>query len=134
MPNYNRTAYYLDRDAVRTALREEIGIRGVSYVEIGEQTGISPAGLGRFMDDTKGVSLTGDALITVIKWINGADVNRYIRRRRSVQRHVDTFEQRKLRTGAAYLKSLGVEAEAGETSVDAMMRLIATAKQNGFLG
>lgn len=133
MPDYNRTAYYLDKDAVRAIVAEEISIRGVSYTEIFEQTGVGAAGLGRFMDPTKNAGLTGDALVTLVKWA-GRDVNRVVKRRRSVVRHVDTFEQRKLRTGQAYLKSLGVEAEAGETSVDALMRLVATAKENGFLG
>lgn len=134
MPDYNRTAYYLNREAVRLAMLEEIGIRGVSYTEIAEETGVQAAGIGRFMDPTKNASLSGDALITLIKWMGRGNVDQYVARRRSVRRHVDTFEQRKLRTGSAFVKSLGVEADSGETSVDVLMRLVAKARENGFLG
>lgn len=133
MPDYNRTAYYIDRDAVRAIVAEEIAVRGVSYAEIFEQTGVGAAGLGRFMDPDKKAGVSGDAMVTLLKWA-GADINRAVKRRRSVARHVDTFEQRKLRAGQAYLKHLGVETETGETSVDALMRLVKVAKENGFLG
>ena len=125
-------SHLVNGDAV-FLVAEEIAIRGVSYAEIFEQTGVGAAGLGRFMDPDKKAGVSGDAMVTLLKWA-GADVNRAVKRRRSVTRHVDTFEQRKLRTGQAYLKSLGIEAGPGETSVDALMRLVATAKENGFLG
>lgn len=132
MPNYRRTAWYIDSEAVRALILAEFGIRGVTQVQVGEETGLYAANLGRFLN-TKNTTMTGDSLITLIKWAGG-DVNRYIRRRRSVTRHTDTFEQRKLRTAAAYLKSQGVELEDGESSTDALMRLVDMAKQNGFLG
>lgn len=131
MPNYRRTAWYIDSDAVRELIREEFSIRGVTQVQVGEETGLYAANLGRFLN-TKNTTMTGDSLITLIKWAGG-DVNRFIRRRRSVARHTDTFEQRKLRTAAAYLKSQGVQLEEGESSTDALMRLVEAAKQNGFL-
>lgn len=132
MPNYNRSAYYLDLPGIRQTLRDEIAIRGVSYSEIQEQTGVLAVGIGRFLDPAKNLTLNTDSLITLIKWAGG-NVDRFVKRRRTVARHTDTFEQRKLRTGQAYLRSLGVEPEIGETSVDVLMRLVNTAKENGFL-
>lgn len=132
MPNYRKTAWYIDSDAVRKMMIEELGIRGVSHVQVGEETGVYAANLGRFLNVTN-TSMTGDSLVTLIKWAGG-DVNRFLRRRRSVARHTDTFEQRKLRTAAAYLKSQGVALEEGESSTDALMRLVELAKNNGFLG
>lgn len=132
MPNYGRSAYYLDSAAIRTAVVNEISVRGVSYREIEEQTGVLAAGIGRFVNPDRKTTLNTDSLVTLIKWA-GLDVNRFVKRRRTVARHTDTFEQRQLRKAAAYLNSQGVSAEQGETAVDALMRLVASAKQNGFL-
>ena len=132
MPNYSRTAYYLDVAAVRQLVIEEIAIRGTNFREIEEQTGVLAVGLGRFLNPDKGVSLSGDGLLTMIKWA-GADVNRFVKRRRSISRHTDTFEQRQLRKAQAFVKNLGVEATTTESSVDVLMSLVAEAKAKGFL-
>lgn len=134
MPNYQRTAYYLDVDGIRNAVLAEVTVRGVNYVEIQEQTGILAAGIGRFLNPNKELrtSLTGDGLVTLVKWA-GLEVNRFVKRRRTIAKHTDSHEQRKLRLGNEYLKSQGVEIQQGETSVDALMRLVAQAKENGFL-
>lgn len=134
MPNYRRTAYFLDVDAIRTAVREEVAIRGCSHVEIGEQTGIHGAGIGRFLATNldRQTSLDGDGLVTLIKW-SGREVNSFIKRRKTVARHTDNAEQRKIRAAAQFVKSLGGDVEPGENPVDALIRLVATAKENGFL-
>jgi hypothetical protein len=132
MPNYQRTAYYLDVDAVRELVQNEIAIRGVNYVEIQEQTGVLAVGLGRFLNPRQNVSLHHDGLITMIKWAGG-EVNRFVKRRRTVARHTDTFEQRQLRKGQAFVQNLGVQPEQSESSVDVLMRLVAEAKEKGFL-
>lgn len=132
MPNYGRTAYFLDDDAIRMAVATEVGVRGISYREIEEQTGVLAVGIGRFLNPDRKATLHVDGLLTLIKWA-GLDVNRFVKRRRTVARHTDTYEQRQLRKAAAYLESQGVSAEQGETAVDALMRLVASAKENGFL-
>lgn len=134
MPNFQRTAYYLDVDAIREAVLAEVAVRGVNYVEIQEATGVLAAGIGRFLNPNKELrtSVSGDALITLIKWA-GLEVNRFVRRRKTIAKHTDSHEQRKLRLGQEYLKSQGVEIQQGETSVDVLMRLVAEAKAKGFL-
>lgn len=132
MPNYGRTAYYLDTEAIRVAVAAEVALRHLSYTEIGEQTGVLPAGIGRFLDPQKKAVLHHDGMITLIKWA-GLDIKSFIKRRRTISRHTDTFEQRKLRQGAEFLKEQGVPLEQGESSVDALLRLLAEAKRNGFL-
>lgn len=132
MPNYGRSAYFLDTEAIREAVAAEVSIRGVNYTEMEEQTGVLAVGIGRFLNPRTSSALATDGLVTLVKWA-GLDVNRFVKRRRTIARHTDTFEQRKLRTGQAYVKSLGVETEQGESSVDTLMRLVAEAKKNGFL-
>lgn len=132
MPNYGRTAYYIDVDAIRNLVRDEVSVRGVSYTEIQEQTGILSVGLGRFLNPRTQLSLHHDALVTLVKWA-GSDVARFVKRRKSMARHTDTFEQRQLRNGQAFIKNLGVQTDQSETSVDVLMRLVAEAKEKGFL-
>lgn len=130
MPNYNRTAWYIDSDGIRELVRTEIGIRGCSNVEIFEQTGVAASSIGRFLGENQ--TLAGDSLVTLVKWA-GSDINRFVKRRRSVSRHRDTHEQQKLRAAALFLKSKGITGEAGETPVDTLVRLLAVAENNGFL-
>jgi hypothetical protein len=132
MPNNSRSAWYIDREAVRALLRDEMSIRGTNFTEVEEQTGVLSISLGQFVHPERRRDLATDNLITIIKWAGG-DVNRFIKRRRSVVRHVDTYEQRELRRGTAFLKSQGVELAPGESAVEAMSRLLAQARENGFL-
>ena len=130
MPNYNRTAWFIDVDGIRELVRTEIGIRGSNYTEIFEQTGVAASSLGRFLNENQ--TLVGDALVTLVKWA-GSDTNRFIKRRRSVAKHKDSYEQQKLRAAALFLKAKGIAGEPGETPVDTLVRLLATAEENGFL-
>lgn len=130
VPNYNRTAHYVNAEKIRADFAEEMKIRGCSFAEVGEQTGILPVGLGRF---ARGGTLHADAYVTLIKWFGGS-VDRYVGRRKSMIRHTDTYEQRQLRNGSAFLNNhLGVKPQEGESAVDAMMRLLAQAKEKGLL-
>ena len=130
MPNYNRTRYYIDVDAIRVLFNNEKALRGVSLAEIEEQTGVLAVGLSRFSSGKQ--TLSGDSLITLIKWANG-DVLRFIKRRGTAHKHVDTPEMRQLRIGAAFLHSMDVTVEQGESPVDTMIRLLAKAKERGLL-
>jgi hypothetical protein len=129
MPNYNRTKYYIDTDAVRDLLISERQVRGATFADVSQQTGINAVSLNRFV--TKQQLLSGDGLLTVIKWGNG-EVNRFVKRRGQVYRHTDTAEQRKLREGQAFLSELGVPADSKENPIDAMIRLLAVAKSRGL--
>lgn len=131
MPNYQRTRYYLDVEAVRELFRKERAIRGTTLAVIQEQTGIGQVSLSRFSSSNQ--TLEANALLTIIKWCNG-NLNDYVKRRGTAYKHSDTYEQKQLRNAAAYLKHLGVELEAGESPVDAMLRMLDVAKSNGFMG
>jgi hypothetical protein len=122
MPNLRRTAYFIDPDMVRDALRSEMGIRGSTQVSIAENTGILLTGISRFLANNQ--TLHGDSLVTLIKWM-GLDVNRFIKRRGRLSRHTDTYEQTQLRKALAFVESQGVKLQPGESPVDALMALVA---------
>lgn len=127
MPNLRRTTWFLDTDKIRQALRDEMGIRGATQVQVGEECGILGTGVSRFLVQRQ--TLHGDALVSVIKWIGG-DVNRFIVRRGRYVRHTDTYEQRQLRKASAFLAHQGVALKPGESPVDALMELVAKAKED----
>lgn len=127
MPDYGRSAYYVDMEAVRAFLREEIGIRGLNYQEIEEQTGIQSVSLGQFLHPDRQASMSLNNTVTAIKWAGGT-IDRFVKRRRTIARHSDTHEQRELRKGVAFLRSMDFELEPGESPVDALMRLAASLK------
>lgn len=126
MPNFRRTTWFIDADKIRTALRDEMGVRGASQVRVAEETGILATGVGRFL--SRAQTLQGDALMSLVKWM-GMDPNRFLTRRGRISSHRDSYEQQQLRKALAYLKSQGVEVQPGESPVDALMALVA--KSNG---
>jgi hypothetical protein len=127
---YNtRTTWYLDKDAVRKAFVEEKTVRGVTYKEVEEQTGINNVSLNRFANGLQNVS--GDAAITLIKW-SRANITEFVKRRGRAYQHKDTPEQAKIRTAQQFLSDLGVEVDPAEHPFDAMARLISQAKDKGL--
>lgn len=129
MPIPANTVYYLDAADIRDFFVSEYKIRQLSLREISQQTGIHEVALGQFKNGHR--SLAADALLTLIKWGNG-NVNNFIKRRGNAYKHNDTPDQRQIRIASQFLKHLGAEIGREETPVDAMIRLLAEAKQRGL--
>ena len=121
MPLSTSTSHWFDFAALREAVLTEKAIRNCTITEMGEVTGISQMTLSRFLNRNVTVDIHAAASLAV--WCGGS-LSGFVKRRKTVRRHVDTAEQRQFRTAATFLATKGIIPAAGESAIDAMVRYI----------
>jgi hypothetical protein len=126
MPINSNTVWIYDIDTLRKEVAREKEMRGVTFQDIGRETGVNFTQLSTFVGGTSGLGVHGIASLT--KWAN-LDPRTLIVRQRNVTRHSPTPQERDLRMLAGYLKNAGLEVQDGESIVEAAMRLLAESKR-----
>jgi hypothetical protein len=130
MPHISdKSSHYFDWEKFRSDLAREKEVRVEMLTKMSQTTGIHASQLTRFLNgdsETIGVDLTA----SLMKWL-GRKFEDYLVPRFKTVRHVDTPEQRQLRTARTFLEMHKIEPLEGETTVETMMRLLSQAKTNG---
>jgi hypothetical protein len=120
------TVWGWDFETIRKVISSEKDVRGVSFNEIENQTGV---GFGQIAGFVKGANgLGNDSLASLIRWAN-LDPRQVIVRRRNATKHYVSPQERDLRILAQYMEAAGLKRDADESIVDAAVRLLAQAKE-----
>lgn len=122
-----RTVWVFDYDLLRKTVKQEKDLRGVSYNQIGAETGVNFTQISTFVAGDSGLGVHG--LVSLAKWAN-MDLRSLAKRQRNAASHVATAQERELRTLMSYLSAAGLDIQPGESPVDAAVRLLAQAKEN----
>jgi len=122
-----RTVWSFDYDLLRKTVMQEKELRGVTFAQIQAETGVNFTQISTFVKGETGLGV--HSLITLAKWAN-MDLRSLAKRQRNSSTHVVSAQERELRTLMSYLTAAGLDIQAGESPVDAAVRLLAQAKEN----
>lgn len=126
MPINSNTVWIYDLDALRAEVAKEKELRGVTFQDIGRETGVNFTQISTFVAGSTGLGIHG--VISLTKWAN-IDARTLIVRQRNAAKHVPTPQERELRMLAGFLSNAGLEVQDGESIVEAAMRLLAESRR-----
>ena len=122
------TVWSFDTEKLAAVVKSEKGLRGVSYQDMQRETGVNFTQISNFVSTGTGVGLNG--LIPLAMWSN-ADLRLLVKRNRNAVRHVASPQERELRNLARYLEAAGLPKVDNESPVEAAIRLLALAREQG---
>jgi hypothetical protein len=122
------TVWAFDGEKLAAVVKSEKGLRGVSYQDISRETGVNFTQIASFTSTGTGVGLNG--LVSLAMWSN-ADIRSFVVRKRNASRHTVSPQERELRSLAKYLEAAGLAKVDNESPVEAAIRLLALAKEQG---
>jgi transcriptional regulator with XRE-family HTH domain len=125
-----RTTWLFDFALLAKSVASERTLRGVTLSDIERETGVNATQISTFLAGNSGLGIHG--LVSLAKWSN-TDLRSLVKRQRNVASHVMTPQERELRTLLGYLNAAGLDVQPDESPVDAAVRLLAQAKEQGLL-
>lgn len=123
-----RTVWLFDIDKLREVVASEKQLRDVTYTDIERETGVNWTQIAGFVTGKAGLGLHG--IVSLAKWSN-LSLDSLVVRQRQVAKHIMSAQERELRTLAKYLGAAGLEIQKDESPVDAAIRLLAMAREQG---
>lgn len=123
-----RTTWLFDIEKVREVAASEKELRGSTYADIQRETGVNWTQVATFLSGKGGLGVHG--LVSLAKWAN-LSMESLVRKQRQVATRAMTPQERELRALAKYLMAANLPVQKGESPVEAAVRLLALAKEQG---
>lgn len=124
-----RTVWLFDLDLLAKTVASERSLRGATLNDIERETGVNATQISTFLGGNSGLGIHG--LVSLAKWAN-MDMRTLVKRQRTSASHVMTPQERELRTLLGYMKAAGLQLQSDESPVDAAVRMLAMAKEQGL--
>jgi hypothetical protein len=123
-----RTVWLFDIEKLREVVASERTLRGSTYVDMERETGVNWTQIATFVSGKGGLGVHG--LVSMAMWAN-LDVRSLVKKQRQVATRQISEQEKQLRILAKYLTAAGLPVQNGESPVDAAIRLLATARDQG---
>lgn len=123
-----KTTWLFDIEKLRKVAASEKDLRGTTYADMQRETGVNWTQIATFLSGKGGLGVHG--LVSLAKWAN-LNVDSLVRKQRQVATRTMTPQERELRALAKYLMAANLPVQEGESPVEAAVRLLALAKEQG---